>query len=442
MDVKKFLSLVFLAALPLLSFGQSDTTQVKVWTLEDCIRYAREKNLNVQSAQVSLSSAESDIKQASAARLPGLSASISQGLTHARRDIESNESAYAYSANAQLSASMTLYNGGKLNNTLTQKKTDAQARAYDVARTRNDIEISVTQAYLQVLYARESVGINQKTVESSLSQVEQAKELYEAGSIALSDYAQMQSQYASDKYQLVAAQNTLDKSILDLKQLLELEAGYDFRLDFPEISDEQVDEPIPSSLSVYNSALQSMPEVKSAQLGIESAKLGEKIAKASGIPSLSLSAGIGTGYATTSSDAFARQLDRSLSENVGLSLSIPIFNNRNTRTAVEKARLESISADLSLQSVKKDLLSTVESLWQDAVSAQSRYQAACEQLRSAQISYDLVNQQFAEGMKNTVELLQEKNNYLSAQMEAVQAKYQAVLSIKLLNFYQNKPITL
>ncbi len=442
MDVKKFLSLVFLAALPLLSFGQSDTTQVKVWTLEDCIRYAREKNLNVQSAQVNLSSAESDIKQASAARLPGLSASISQGLTHARRDIESNESAYAYSANAQLSASMTLYNGGKLNNTLTQKKTDAQARAYDVARTRNDIEISVTQAYLQVLYARESVGINQKTVESSLSQVELSKELYEAGSIALSDYAQMQSQYASDKYQLVAAQNTLDKSILDLKQLLELEAGYDFRLDFPEISDEQVDEPIPSSLSVYNSALQSMPEVKSAQLGIESAKLGEKIAKASGIPSLSLSAGIGTGYATTSSDAFARQLDRSLSENVGLSLSIPIFNNRNTRTAVEKARLQSVSADLSLQSVKKDLLSTVESLWQDAVSAQSRYQAASEQLRSAQISYDLVNQQFAEGMKNTVELLQEKNNYLSAQMEAVQAKYQAVLSIKLLNFYQNKPITL
>ena len=435
MDAKKFLSLAFLAALPLLSFGQSDTAQVKVWTLEDCIRYAREKNLNVQSAQVNLFSAESDIKQASAARLPGLSASISQGLTHARRDIESNENAYAYSANAQLSASMTLYNGGRLNNTLTQKKTEAQARAYDVARTRNDIEISVTQAYLQVLYARESVGINQKTVESSLSQVELSKELYEAGSIALSDYAQMQSQYASDKY-------TLDKSILDLKQLLELEAGYDFRLDFPEISDEQVSEPIPSSLSVYNSALQSMPEVKSAQLGIESAKLGEKIAKASGIPSLSLSAGIGTGYATTSSDAFARQLDRSLSENVGLSLSIPIFNNRNTRTAVEKARLQSVSADLSLQSVKKDLLSTVESLWQDAVSAQSRYQAASEQLRSAQISYDLVNQQFAEGMKNTVELLQEKNNYLSAQMEAVQAKYQAVLSIKLLNFYQNKPITL
>ena len=437
MDAKKFLPLAFLAALPLLSFGQSDTAQVKVWTLEDCIRYAREKNLNVQSAQVNLFSAESDIKQASAARLPGLSASISQGLTHARRDIESNENAYAYSANAQLSASMTLYNGGRLNNTLTQKKTEAQARAYDVARTRNDIEISVTQAYLQVLYARESVGINQKTVESSLSQVELSKELYEAGSIALSDYAQMQSQY-----QLVAAQNTLDKSILDLKQLLELEAGYDFRLDFPEISDEQVSEPIPSSLSVYNSALQSMPEVKSAQLGIESAKLGEKIAKASGIPSLSLSAGIGTGYATTSSDAFARQLDRSLSENVGLSLSIPIFNNRNTRTAVEKARLQSVSADLSLQSVKKDLLSTVESLWQDAVSAQSRYQAASEQLRSAQISYDLVNQQFAEGMKNTVELLQEKNNYLSAQMEAVQAKYQAVLSIKLLNFYQNKPITL
>lgn len=442
MSVKRILFVFFPVLSSLAAFGQTDTLSVGSWSLEDCIRYAREKNLDVQSAQVSLSSAQSDVRLAAANRLPGLSASVSQGLTHARRDIQSDKSAYAYSANAQLSSSMTLYAGGRLNNTLDQKRTDVQARALDVEHTQNNIEIRVTQAYLQILYAREAVEINRSTVETSAHQMELSGELYQAGSIALSDYAQMQSQYASDKYQLVVAENTLSRSLLELKQLLELDAGYEFRVDFPAIDDAQVVRPIPSSGQVYDTALASMPQVKSALLGVESARIGEKIARAGSIPSLSLSAGIGTGYATTASDAFARQLDRSLSENVGLSLSIPIFNNRQARTSKEKARLQSLSADISLQNVRKDLLSTIESLWQDAVSAQSRYQAAGEKLRAAQTSYDLVNEQFARGMKNTVELLQEKNNYLSAQTESVQAKYQAVLSIKLLDFYQNKPITL
>ena len=442
MNTKHLFTFLWLCVASPVVSAQADSHPAEEWTLERCIAYAREKNLTVQSAEVALSSAEADIKQASAERIPSLSASISQGLTHARRDAQSRPDAYAYTGNYQLSSSMTLYNGGRLNNTLSQKKTDAQARRYDTERTRNDIELAVTRAYLQILYARESVRINESTVETSLRQVERSRGLYKAGSIAASDLAQIESQYASDKYQLVTAQNTLAQSLLDLKQLLELDAGYDFRVHFPEIDDAQVCAPIPSSMEVYRTALELMPEVKSKQLGIESAKIGEKIARAGSIPSVSLSAGIGTGHATTSSDAFARQIDHSLSENVGLSVSIPIFNHRSARTAVEKARLESISADISLQSTQKELLSTIESLWQDAVSAQSRYRAAEEKLTSAQKSYDLVSRQFDKGMKNTVELLQEKNNYLSAQLESTQAKYQAVLSIKLLNFYRNQPIEL
>lgn len=442
MNTKHFFTFLWLCVASPVVSAQADSHPAEEWTLERCIAYAREKNLTVQSAEVALSSAEADIKQASAERIPSLSASISQGLTHARRDAQSRPDAYAYTGNYQLSSSMTLYNGGRLNNTLSQKKTDAQARRYDTERTRNDIELAVTRAYLQILYARESVRINESTVETSLRQVERSRGLYKAGSIAASDLAQIESQYASDKYQLVTAQNTLAQSLLDLKQLLELDAGYDFRVHFPEIDDAQVCAPIPSSMEVYRTALELMPEVKSKQLGIESAKIGEKIARAGSIPSVSLSAGIGTGHATTSSDAFARQIDHSLSENVGLSVSIPIFNHRSARTAVEKARLESISADISLQSTQKELLSTIESLWQDAVSAQSRYRAAEEKLASAQKSYDLVSRQFDKGMKNTVELLQEKNNYLSARLESTQAKYQAVLSIKLLNFYRNQPIEL
>ena len=293
MNTKHFFTFLWLcAASPVIS-AQTDSLPAEEWTLERCIAYAREKNLDVQSAEVALSSAEADIKQASAERIPSLSTSISQGLTHARRDAQSRPDAYAYTGNYQLSSSMTLYNGGRLNNTLSQKKTDAQARRYDTERTRNDIELAVTRAYLQILYARESVRINESTVETSLRQVERSRGLYKAGSIAASDLAQIESQYASDKYQLVTAQNTLAQSLLDLKQLLELDAGYDFRVHFPEIDDAQVCAPIPSSMEVYRTALELMPEVKSKQLGIESAKIGEKIARAGSIPSVSLSAGIG-----------------------------------------------------------------------------------------------------------------------------------------------------
>ena len=388
------------------------------WTLGECIDYAREKNLDVQSARIQLETSEVNVKQASAARMPSLGASISQGLSHSRQDGMSGDTKnnLVYTGNYQLSAGMTLWNGGKLNNTLKQQKISNQAQAFDVDRAQNSIEIAVTQAYLQILYNAEAVKINRATAETSFSQMERAREMYRAGSISLSDYAQIESQHSSDKYNLVSAQSTLDRSVLELKQLLELEAGYDFQVEFPQIGDDQVYAVIPSSADVYNTALSVMPEVKSSRLSVEAAKMGENIAKAQALPSVSLGA--------------------------GLSISIPIFNNRQARSASEKARLETLSADISLQNTQKNLLSTIESLYQDAVSAQSRYAAALDKLKSAETSYSLVSAQFDAGMKNTVELLQEKNNYLSAQLQTAQSKYQAVLSAKLLDFYRDKPIEL
>ena len=414
------------------------------WTLGECIDYAREKNLDVQSARIQLETSEVNVKQASAARMPSLGASISQGLSHSRQDGMSGDTKnnLVYTGNYQLSAGMTLWNGGKLNNTLKQQKISNQAQAFDVDRAQNSIEIAVTQAYLQILYNAEAVKINRATAETSFSQMERAREMYRAGSISLSDYAQIESQHSSDKYNLVSAQSTLDRSVLELKQLLELEAGYDFQVEFPQIGDDQVYAVIPSSADVYNTALSVMPEVKSSRLSVEAAKMGENIAKAQALPSVSLSAGLGTGHATSSSDAFSRQLDNRFSQNVGLSISIPIFNNRQARSASEKARLETLSADISLQNTQKNLLSTIESLYQDAVSAQSRYAAALDKLKSAETRYSLVSAQVDAGMKNTVELLQEKNNYLSAQLQTAQSKYQAVLSAKLLDFYRDKPIEL
>ena len=440
--IKIPLIILFTLALYTLSVGQNASGTP--WTLNQCITYARTQNLTVQKAQVSLSSSEVDVKTAQAKKIPSLSVSISQGVAHSEPnglDGASSKS-LTYSGNYNLSSSLTLYNGGKLNNTLSQSKINAQSSLYDVQTSQNDIEISVTQAYLNILYSKESVKINTSTVETSKQQMELAAEQLKAGYIAPSAYSQMESQYWSDKYSLVTAQNLLNRRILTLKQLLELDVDYDFQVDYPDINDATVMTPVPTSSYVYHKALTVMPQVKSSELSVQSAQINEKIARAGSIPSISLSAGLGTGNNSISTDAFSSQLSKNFTQNVGLSISIPIFNNRSAKSATEKAILQTSTANIALQSTQKELLSSIETLYQEATGAQNRYLAATEKLRSAKISYDLVCQQFESGMKNTVELLQEKDNYLSAQLELSQAKYQAVLSVKLLNFYQNEPINL
>ena len=412
------------------------------WSLRKCIDYARENNIQVHSTQVTQQSSQEDLAEAKAKRVPSLDFSTSQNYVNQKSEkTDGNfEANGTYSGNYALKTGITIYNGSKLTNSLRQQEVINKSRQCQVDMARNDIEIAVTQAYLNILYANENVKISRQTVESSAAQLERSKALLEAGSIAPSDYAQMESQYSSDKYQLTVSQTSLDQNILTLKQLLELGLDESFDVQFPDLSSEDVLAEVPALDRVYQRALEVMPQVENSRLNVESAQLGEKIA--AGLPSLTASASIGTGNISGTNYSFYNQLNNKLNENVGITLSVPIFNNRKAKSSIARSRLQTRQAELDYQSMEKDLLKDVESLYQDAVSAQSRYLAANDKVKSAETSYGLVLAQFNEGMKNTVELLTEKNNYLSAQQEQIQAKYQAVLSIKLLNFYQNEPITL
>ncbi len=414
------------------------------WSLRKCIDYARENNIQVHSTQVTQQSSQEDLAEAKAKRVPSLDFSTSQNYVNQKSEkTDGNfEANGTYSGNYALKTGITIYNGSKLTNSLRQQEVINKSRQFQVDMARNDIEIAVTQAYLNILYANENVKISRQTVESSAAQLERSKALLEAGSIAPSDYAQMESQYSSDKYQLTVSQTSLDQNILTLKQLLELGLDESFDVQFPDLSSEDVLAEVPALDRVYRRALEVMPQVENSRLNVESAQLGEKIAAGDGLPSLTASASIGTGNISGTNYSFYNQLNNKLNENVGITLSVPIFNNRKGEVVDRTVALQTRQAELDYQSMEKDLLKDVESLYQDAVSAQSRYLAANDKVKSAETSYGLVLAQFNEGMKNTVELLTEKNNYLSAQQEQIQAKYQAVLSIKLLNFYQNEPITL
>ena len=227
-----------------------------------------------------------------------------------------------------------------------------------------------------------------------------------------------------------------------MKQCLGREGGNEMNIYRPALSDENVLAPLPTKKDVYIRALSLRPEMEASKLNVEASELGIGIAKSSYLPTISLSAGIGTNHTSGSDFTFGEQVKNGWNNSIGLSVSVPIFNNRQTKSAVQKAKLQYETSMLSLLDEQKTLYKTIEGLWLDANSAQQRYAAANEKLKSTQISYELISEQFNLGMKNTIELLTEKNNLLQAQQEQLQAKYMAILNMQLLKFYQGDQLAI
>ncbi len=423
-----------------------------VWNLQTCIDYALSENISIRKNRVNAESTLVDVKTAKAALFPNLSFSTSQNVVNrpyqesssivSGTEILKSSNKTSYNGNYGLNASWTLYNGKKRLNTIKQEQLNNRVAELDVATSENEIEETITQAYIQILYATEAVKVNENTLKVSEAQRDRGKELFAAGSIAKSDLAQLEAQVSSDRYQLVTSQATLSDYKLQLKQLLELDGEEEMNLALPLLDETEVVSPLPTKKDVYSAALSLRPEIEAGKLNVESSELGISIAKSGYMPTLSLSAGIGTTNTSGSDFTFGEQVKNGWNNSIGLSISVPIFNNRQTKSAIQKAKLQRQLSQLTLLDEQKALYKTIESLWLDANTAQQQYVAAQDKLHSTQTSYELVQEQFNRGMKNTVDLLTEKNNLLQAQQEQLQAKYMAVLNRQLLKFYQGEKITL
>lgn len=424
----------------------------KTWSLQDCIDYALEKNIQLQQNKLSLEEADVDVKTAKASLFPSLSFSTGHNLvnrpyqetsaTVSGTEIITSDNNNTYNGSYSLSAQWTLWNGGQRLNNIKQQKTNKEIAGLSVAETENMLQEEITKLFVQILYANESVEINKNTLEVSEATYKRAVELFNEGSLSKSDVAQLEAQASNDKYQLVTAESTLRNYKLQLKQLLELDGTTEMVLDMPELKDEDVMAVLPNQIDVYNTALTSRPEIQSSKLSIDNAKLGIKTAKAGYMPTISLSASTSSMTNNASTNNWAEQMKYGWNNMIGINLSIPIFNNRQTKSAVQKAQITYSSSQLDLINKQKELYSTIESLWLDALNAQQQYEAANSKLQSCQTSFDIVNEQFNLGIKNTVELLTEKNNLLSAQQQRVQAKYMAILDRALLDFYAGNDIKL
>lgn len=421
----------------------------KQWTLQDCVNYALENNIQLQKTRLQKASAEEDWLQSKAALLPSLSASTNQnvnytpwvasGISGDGYTKASIDKVY-YNGTYSLVGSYTLWNGNKNHNQVKLNKLATEAAALDSATQAQNIQEQIAQLYVQILYSTEAINVNKESLESSLQNEERGKQMMENGKMSRADLAQLTAQRAQDEFNLVQAENNVKNYKRQLKQLLQITSDEPFDVVIPQATDQMALTDIPALNNVYAAALDNRPEIKAHLNLIEQSNLNISIAKAGKLPTISANAGISTNTTSMDSKAWGTQIKNNINMGGGISLNIPLFDNRQTKTAVNKAIIQKQSSMLDLKNEQTTLYSTIENYWLQANTNQSQFKAAKVSSESAQTSYELLSEQFRLGLKNIVELRTGKDNLLQAKQNELQAKYLAILNINMLHFYQNGKI--
>lgn len=421
---------------------QADTVSLpSSWTYKECVDYAKANNISLKQSILTKESGKYDLEAAKAQWFPTLDFSTSQGFTNYPRP-KDGEKKNSYTGAYTLNAGWTIYNGGKRENTIKQRQLTDEKNSLDVEAIYNSLETEIMVCYLQILYAREAIDIAKQTSEVSKTQMERAEKLMKAGKLSRVDYVQLESQYNSDEYSVVSAQSNYESKCLELKKLLELGIMYDMNIPNVTFEESEVLKPLPNKTDVYNTAITWLPELKSLGISSDISDLEVKIAKAGYAPQISLNGSVGTGNSSGTGYTFGNQLLNALNEHIGVSLSIPILDNKTNKTNVAKANIEKYNSALEYQSKLNDIAQAIESYYIEARSAQAKYVSGKKQLESAELTDELTNEQFKLGLVNTLDLLSSHNTLLSARQELLQSKYMAILNLKMLDYYQNKGITL
>lgn len=434
-----------LAGLFLLSL--STECAAKQWSLRDCIDYALANNIKLQKAKIQEYSALEDVKQSQSALLPSLNLSTSQDVNYTPWPqqgratvsdgyVQSSVDKVYYNGSYSLMGNWTVWNGNKNRNNVKLNKLAVEQARLDSATTANNVLEQIALLYVQILYSNEAISVTKESLKTSQTNEQRGKTMVEVGKMSRADLAQLTAQRAQDEYAIVEAESNLRNYKRQLKELLQITSDEEFDVAVPSTTDDMALEAVPALNDVYTASLEQRPEIKNAKLGIESSDLGIKVAKAGRMPTVSLNAGVSASTSSMSDNAWGTQIKNNFSLGGGVTVSIPLFDNRQTKTAVNKAKLQKQSYLLDLQDKQTTLYSTIENYWLQAVTNQNKFKAARVSTESAQASYELLSEQFKQGLKNTVELMTGKTNLLQAQQNELQSKYLAILNLNMLEFYQ------
>lgn len=418
----------------------------KQWTLKECINYALENNISLQKTQIKKASVNEDYLQSKAALLPSLSASSNQNVSYTpwvtsgisgEGFTKSSVDKVYYNGSYSVMGNYVIWNGNKNRNQVKLNKLTYEAAALDSATQAQNLQEQIATLYIQICYSTEAIKVNQESYKSSLENENRGKEFVKIGKMSQADLAQLTAQRAQDEYNIVAAESNVKNYKRQLKELLQITNDEAFDIVIPSTTDSQALASIPALNSVYASALDNRPEIKSYQNMIDQSNLNIDIAKAGKMPTISANAGVSTSSTSMNKTGWGTQIKQNFNLGGGVSISIPIYDNRATKTAINKANLQKQSSMLDLKNEQTKLYSTIENYWLQANTNQSQFKAAKVSTESAKTSFELLNEQFKLGLKNIVELRTGKDNLLKAQQNELQAKYLTILNLGMLNFYKN-----
>ncbi len=438
--MNKLITSVLILTMSALATAQNN----QVWSFKECIDYAIEHNITVKQSQNTLEQREIDVNTAKNSRLPNLSASASQNFSFGRGLTADNtySNTNTTSTSFNLNTSVAIFNGFSIKYGIEMSSLELAAATEDLKRAKNDIRVAVSQAYVQILYDKEilAVALNQSQRDSL--QLIRINEMAKNGKASKSEVAAQQSSLAQSRLSVVQAENKLGLALLDLTQLLELPNPEGFDIAVPDAGSLEP-EILPNPDVIYEEALGIRPEIRAGELRLDYANVGISREKGAYLPSLSLSAGLGTNFYTSSgraTDNFWNQINRNFSQYIGLSLSVPIFNRFSTRNSVKTAMLNFDNQKLQLENTKKTLFKEIQQAYYNAVASQSKLNSSREAAESAELSMNLTTQKYENGKANITEYNDAKSRYLEAESNYLQARYECLYQTELVNFYRGKEI--
>lgn len=446
--MKKTLFAVGLFAASLAASAQT----AQKWTLQQCIDYAVAHNIQIQKNYASVRSAQVDLLEAKAARQVTLNASAAEQVQYRPFQesasnfvngglASSSSSKVGESGSYGINASWTLWDGQRTKYNIQNAQLAQDIAETASAITANSLQEQIAQLYIQILYTQEAYKVDEELLKQDQQLYERGQEFVNQGKMSRADLSELEAQVSTASYNLVNVQTQIDNYKFQLKQLLELDPTQDIDVADVSVTDAQVMAAIPDRATVYEKALLSRPEIRQNELTIQQNELATKIAKTNRMPTVSLTGSVGDSHMTGSQNNFFNQMKQNLNAVVGVSISIPILDNRKTKSAIERAQVNELTAQLDLQDTQKTIWKSVESYWVNAVNNQAKYKAAKVNVSSSQTSYDLLSEQFTVGLKNISDLLQSRSKLLSAKQTMLEDKYNALYNLALLNFYAGEKIT-
>jgi len=419
--------------------------QEKKWTLKECVDHALENNLSVQRAKFTTDLRNEDINTAKGSKLPGVSGSASHnysfgstfvsGFGLVTTDNRSN--------NFNVNTSVTLFNGFRIRNAYAQSKVAYEASLLDLEKMKNDISLNIVNSYLNVLFNKESLKIAEAQLEISKQQFERTKGLVEEGVQPKGNLLEVEATKVNDENAIVTAQNNVDLALLTLSQILQIpNAGFDVQ-EIP-INIESVSLLYNNTNEIFDKAVTSQPEIKSAELGVLNAETQIKIAKADFLPTLSLGGGLNTFYnhrqGAPGQIGFGDQLENNFGQSFGFSLNVPIFSRGQVKANVNRAKINQKISEVTLSDQKLALREAIERAYINAKATLKEYEAAEKSVEAQQISFDYAKQRYDLGVTNSFDFEQVRNRLVNAQAALARAKYNYVFRTKVLEFYYGIPI--